>query len=235
MGGSQEDIDAVKQEIADLQKSRLTAKKNTVIQLNTVLNDENASAIKVYEFLNRSLGTDWWEWEWETIEQILFIRYGVALTDVNRDKILAIRHLCQSDKAFHDWFEFNQLALSFSGAVADFEMLRSPSPGMMINAVKCMNYIRPDRDGYFGEDTLKYICVALYNEGIYIPPPSILLTVKKYMSRIVSDDVKKQWMKILKKYNAIVSGKDKDVAENIVDIQAKRLVNAEAAALTYSE
>jgi len=235
MGGTPEDIESVRREISDFQKSHLTAKKRDVIQLNTVLNNEKASVIKVYDFLNKALGTDWWEWEWETIEKMLFIKYGVALEDVNRDKIQAIRHLCQSDRAFHDWFEFNQIALSFAGAIADFEMLRKPSPGMVINTFKAMIHIRPDREGFFGDDVLKYASIALIDDGLYIPPPSILLLIKKRMSKLVSEETKKNWLKILKRYNEIVTEKDTVIKEEMVDIQAKRLVNAEAAALTYFE
>lgn len=235
MAGTDEDVSAVKAEIAAYQKSRLTPKKQNVVRLNTVLNDETASAIQVYDFLNQALGNEWWEWEAETIERILFIKYGVVLEDVNRDKVMAIRHLCRSDRAFHDWFEFNQLALSFAGAIADFEMLRSPSPGMVVNAVKAMNYIRPDRESFFGDDVLKYMSIILINEGLYIPPPSILPLVKKRMSELVSDDTRSQWIPILKRFNEIVSNKDTTIKEDMVDIQAKRLVNAEAAALTYSE
>ena len=234
MAGTEEDISAVKAEIAEFQKSRLTPKKENIVKINTVLNDDTASAIRVYDFLNQGLGVDWWEWEPETIERTLFIRYGVALEDVNRDKIMAIKHLCNSDRAFHDWFEFNQLALSFSGVIADFEMLRKPTPGMIISAVKAMNYIRPDRESFFGDDVLKYMAIALIDDGIYIPPPSILLLTKKNMSGLVSSDTKKEWINILKRYNQIVNGENPEIKENLVDIQAKRLVNAESAALTYS-
>jgi len=235
MAGTPEDISEVKAEIAEFQKSRLTAKKENVIRINTVLNDDHASAIRVYDFLNQALGVDWWEWEPETIEQTLFIRYGVALEDVNRDKVMAIKHLCGNDRAFSDWFEFNQLALAFSGVIADFEMLRKPTPGMIISTVKVMNYIRPDRESFFGEDVLKYMVISLIDDGIYIPPPSILLLTKKNMSELVSSDTKKEWINILKRYNQIVTGEDLEIKEDLVDIQAKRLVNAESAALTYSE
>ena len=235
MAGTQEDVSAVQAEIAAYQKARVRPTKDTTRRINTVLNDETSPATQVYDFMNKSFGVDWWEWEIETIESALFIHYGVALEEINRDKLLAIRHLCSSDRAFHDWFEFNQMALSFAGVIADFEMLRKPSPGMMVSAVKTMNYIRPDRESFFGDDVLKYICIVLINDGVYIPPPSILLLVKKYMMEMVSGEMKGRWIDILKRYNEIVTEKDKTIRENVVDIQAKRLVNAEAAAVTYSE
>lgn len=235
MSGTPDDIAKVRAEVEEAQKARLTAKKSNVVAINTVLNDENSSAIKVYEFLNQSLGPDWYTWEIATIEQILFIKYGVALEDVNRDKLLAIRHLCNSDGPFFDWFEFNQMCLALNGVLADFEAVRAPSPGMVINAVKVLNYVRPDRESFFSDEVLNYICILLINEGIYIPPPSLVFLIKKHMAKMVSDESKSQWKNILNRYNEIVTEKDKNIREEAIDIQAKRLVNAEAAALTYSE
>jgi len=235
MGGTPEDIEAVKAEIAEEQKLRLTPKKENIVQINTVLNDERASAIRVYDFLNQALGEEWDTWEIETLDKTLFIRYGLVLEETNKDKVLAIRHLCNSDGAFFDWFEFNQLCLSFSGVIADFECLRAPTPGMMIYTVKAMNYIRPDRESFFGDDVLKYICINMINEGIYIPPPSLIFLVKDTMSKMVSDEMRSQWVDILKRYNELVSESGEEIAENAIDIQARRLVVAEASALTYAE
>jgi len=47
--------------------------------------------------------------------------------------------------------------------------------------------------------------------------------------------MKSKWIGILKRYNEIVSEQNVDIQETEIDIQAKRLVNAEAAALTYIE
>jgi hypothetical protein len=55
------------------------------------------------------------------------------------------------------------------------------------------------------------------------------------MGAMISDEMKSRWTDILKRYNDMVTEKNVDVGENEIDIQAKRLVNAEAAALTYLE
>ena len=236
MSGTDEDIAQVKSEIEAEQKARLTPKKENILKINTVLNDEHSSAIKVYDFLNQAaIGVDWWEWETETIEKLLFMNYGVALEDVNRDKVFAIRHLCRSDGAFSDWFEFNQICLSFCGVIADFEAIRAPEPGMVISTIKAMNYIRPDREAFYGEEVLKFICILLRDNGIYIPPPSIIFIINKTMAPMISDEMKSKWVAILNRYNEIASEQNLVLEENEVDIQARRLINAEAAALIYSE
>ncbi len=235
MVGDQTEIDRLKSDVETMQTAHTKKTTTDPIQVNTVLNEEYASAIKVYDFLNKSLGQDWWEWEFETIEQILWVKYGFAFDDSNRDKVMAIRHACQSDAAFWDWYEFNQLALAFSGAIADFEYLRTPSPGMAIATVKALNHIRPDREKFFGEDTLNYICVILINDGIYVPPPSIIELISKKMRDMVSEESSALWPKIYQKINDLANKPDEPLEENIVDIQARRVLRAEASALIYNE
>jgi len=231
--GDTDRVNEIKSKIASKQEIKKEAQNNT-IRINTILNDEKASAIKIYDFLNKVFGESWWEWEFATIERILWIKYGTALEDINRDKIFAIRHTCRSDGPFYDWFEFNQVALSFSGSIADFEYLRSPSPGMVINAVKTLNHIRPDRKGVFSNDVLKYMSICLINDGVYSPPPSLVFLVKDVMKEMVEKSTSSNWLSIMKRYNKFKHSMYSSVGENLVDIQAKRLLKAEKAASAYA-
>jgi len=231
--GNKERADEIRNEIA-LRSNIVKKAQNNTILINTILNDEKTSAINVYNFLNKVFGESWWEWEFETIERLLWIKYNAALESINRDKIFAIRHVCRSDGAFTDWFEFNQVALSFSGCIADFEYLRNPSPGMVINAVKTLNHIRPDRNGSFGNDVLKYICICLINDGVYSPPPSLVFLIKDIMKGMVAQSTSSNWLSIMKRYNKFKNNMYSSVDENLIDIQAKRLLKAEKAASAYA-
>lgn len=233
ISGDTKEVERIQSEIADKIKASKPKVKEAVIDFNTILNNDRASAKSIYDFLNKNLGTDWWELETETIEHLLFIHFAVALEGVNREKIFAIRHLCNSDAAFWDWYEFNQLALAFSGAMADFECLKTPSIGMAINAVKTMNYIRPDREAQFGSSIIRYLCVLIKNEGLYIAPPSIAFIINDKLSSMISEETKKEWPAIMKRFAEFVSNKNVVVEETLVDIQARRLLSAEAAAVAY--
>jgi len=225
-----EEVERIKGELEMRKVARSDAVTPT--KINTVLNDEKSSAIKVYDFLNRAFGPDWWEWEWETIERLLWVKYGTALEEVNRDKVFAIRHVCRSDGAFSDWYEFNQVALSFSGSIADFEFLKQPSPGMVVNAVKTLNHIRPDRESFFSNDVIKYMCIVFINDGIYVPPPSLISIIKDTMKNMVSNS--ESWLDVYKRYNQFSNKNYSDIKENPVDIQAKRIFKTENSALIYN-
>ena len=227
------EVDRIKGEIEKRAESLKPRVKENIVNFNTVLNNDESSARSIYIFLNKEFGADWWEWEIETLERMLWLKFSVALEDINRDKVFAIRHLCRSDQAFWDWMEFNQVSLALSGSIADFEMIKKPSPGMIINAVKTMNFIRPERESNFGNDTVKYICICLKDDGIYLPAVSLFDMLKDAFSELVSDEMKNQWKDIYAKYKAIVSHENETIEETEVDIQARRLIAAEAAASSY--
>lgn len=234
MNGDQVEADRLKEEINSNRVVVNTPKaKANVVNFNTVLNDDKSSAKSVYQFLNKAFGSDWWEWEFETLERMLWIKFGVALEDAIRDKVFAIRHLCISDQAFWDWNEFNQISLSFAGAVADFDMIRKPSPGMVINAVKTMNFIRPERHSAFGNDTVKYICILLKEDGIYCPPPSLKAIVEETLSEMVSEETVSLWKDVNAKYEDLVKGGKVINEDSVIDIQARRILSAEASAMSY--
>jgi len=229
----QKTIDRIHEEINSIECLKKESSDISSWKINTVLNNDKSSALKVYDFLNKSLGNDWWEWEIETIDRILFINYATVLEDINRDKVLAIRHLCRNDAAFFDWYEFNQLALAFSSCIADFDFLRYPSPGMIINTIFCMNGIRPDRNGDFGIDVKKYICIILINDGIYTPPPSIFKLIKDIMKNMVSNEVSNLWINILEQYNKFIDKDYENINEDIITIQAQRILKTELSAREY--
>ena len=231
--GDVEGAEKIKAQIDKKFQDSIPKHKENIVSFNTILNNDRSSARKVYEFLNRELGRDWWEWEIETIDRVLWIKFASVIDSANRDKVHSIRHLCRSDQPFYDWFEFNQIALSFSGCIADFDLIRKPSSGMVINAVRTMNIIRPDRNSDFGKDVVSYICILLKDEGIYIPPPSLVGIIGEKFETMVSPEMRQEWASILSRYIQLANGENTVINENVVDIQARRIHSAEAAAASY--
>jgi hypothetical protein len=232
MIGDKELIDSVLNEVKEKRETLQKKTNVTPITINTVLNN-NGSAIKVYEFLNEIFGEDWWELEFETIERILWIRYGTALDDNMRDKIWGIKHLCFSNRAFLDFFEFNQLCLSLSGVIASFEVLIAPTVGMIINTVNAMKIIRPEE--VFSREVKKYISIILINNGIYVPPISLKEIIEDEFEVLLNTFNKEDWTNIYNKYKEILESKKFELGEDMIDIQTRRLLNAEMAALEYSK
>ena len=229
MQGDNSTVEDIKSEV----ESRRPISKSDNYRFSTLLHDPHSSAIKIYDFLEERVDPDWWEWEPATLERILHVKYGVNLSAISHDKLMAIRFACRSDSPFHDWYDFQQCSLSFSGSMADFEYMKKPSPGMIINCVKTLIHIRPDREKFFSNDVMRYICVMLIDDGIYCPPLTISEVISGTFAKMVSEEMKKRWPEIIAKYKHVLATPGWEPAENVVDVQAKRLVNADASALTY--
>lgn len=226
-----DDMDAVKEiqsEIASVHKTIITRAPHVY---ETPLSNQDSSAIELYEFMNKIYGSEWWEWEHETIDKMVFFDYHTVMSERNSDMLYAVKFLCNSDEPFSDWYYFNQLSLAFCGAIADFETMRPVSPGMVIACVKIMNYIRPDREKKFSDSVISYISTVLIDAGIYYPPMSIGWLVSKRMRELVSDESVSMWPKIKSEYAKVVSDTEYLVTEEAESIQARRLVVAEAAAV----
>jgi predicted nucleic acid-binding protein len=128
---------------------------------------------------------------------------------------------------------FNQVAVAVSGAIADFEVLRTPTPGMIINAVEVMKYIRPEEP--FSREVKKYISILLIQEGIYIPPPSLVELIGEEFELLVKTTNKEEWKVVYNKYKEMLESKKFNIEETPLDIQARRLLVAEEAANEYSK
>jgi hypothetical protein len=209
--------------LIEAQKPQKSISRPTVVYGNNILNKQDAPAMKIYDFLNSKYGKEWIDDEYETLDRMLLVDYGAVLEDGNRDKVMALRHLSKSFNSYTDWYEFNQIALALGGATADFENLRRPSPGMLINAVKIMQLLQGDET--FSSDVTDYISICLINDGIYTPPPSIASLIARSMKDLTSTT--KNWASIGAKYDKRV------IDETVSGIQARRLVVAEEAARKY--
>lgn len=232
MLGDQDSIAALKQE-AQVKAEGLQKRSRVVpLAVNTLLNNENSSVIKINEFLENVFGADWWELEHETIERLLWVKYGTALEDANRDKLWSIKYLLNSQRPFLDWFLFNQITLAFAGVIADFEVLRTPTPGMIINAVSAMKQLRPEEP--FSREVKKYISILLIHEGIYTPPPSLLNLIGEEFESLVKNSNKEEWKAVYNRYKEILESKNVELQETSLDIQARRLLIAEEAANEYA-
>jgi hypothetical protein len=225
LSGDKELAEKTKLEMNELSKSAQRVSRVSPVQINTVLGDDNTPAIQIYNFLNDRFKDEWWDWEIETLEKVLWRDYGTTLTDSMAEKIQAIKLVLNSQRTFLDWWYFNQVANSMMGSPADFTTIKSPSSGMAIAAMRVMRQIRPEEN--FSRDVKKYVCIILKNDGIYVPPPSVPELVEE-MENIVSN--KEIWPKVLERLGQIINKEDLGDSDNTIDIQARRLLVAEKAA-----
>jgi len=219
-----DEIEANQQKINEAYSSR--NRGDIALIQSHIINNPGTPTPQVYDYLEKEVNDDWWEWELDTIFKIVEDKIKTKLHPVMRDKISALRHLCNRAESFDDWYMFNQLALSFSGS--DFENVKFASPGAVINAVKVMNYVRPEMDADFGDEVIKFIIVVLKNDGIYTPPPSVMHYIGREMAHMVDKDTVRLWVDAHKKLS---EGNFED--DSPESIQAMRMYRAEKASDRY--
>ena len=230
MMGNKELAASLKEQLdANLDKKRVFS-RTSVIQANTILNDDNAKVKDINDYLDKTFGEVWVEWEIETLERMLWLRSGTTLSDINADKIQALKSLFNSEEAWLDWYIFNQVAVALGGAIADFTIVKAPSNGMAVAAMKLMSELRPEVP--FSLEVKKYVCLLLIHEGVYTPPPSIKLIIEEEFARLVSPESREKWMDVLKKMFMILRG-NTNTNEEASDIQARRLTVLEMASERY--
>jgi hypothetical protein len=222
--------EALRGEINCLVKSAQRKTGITPDKINTVLNDDNMPAIYIYRFLNEKYKDAWWDWDIMTIEHCLWMDFGVVLSDVNADKVQAIKLLINNQRPFLDWYYFNQVACSFAGSIADFTCIKSPSPGMAIAAMKTMMEIRPDEQ--FSRDVKKYVCLICIHDGIYTVPPSLRAVLSEEFEQLIQTDTKAMWSDTMKKA-AEMMGKDYGYEDDPASVQARRILIAEHASNVF--
>ena len=232
LSGDKDRVRSIKAEIeASIPKSR---PKGWHIEEKSDLADIDTSVIYIDKILKRELGEDWCENELETIWKLLFTDSGIVLDDQVRDKISAIKAVRNSVAPFEQWYSFNQVCTAFGGQGADFLVMTMPTPGQVLYTMAAMQAIGGRE---FSEEVLKYVCCKLVSEGIYVPPPTISDLIKIPMKWYTEKETQQVWSDVYSRYNQWI-GADLDSIipkDDIVDIQAYRLVLTERAAKAYLE
>ncbi len=201
-------------------------KRSVTISLKPFAGDYTP-VLDVFRAMVKYLGEDWFNWEFETIWRMLKINNIEEPRENIRDCIMALKIFMTTTSVENNWDHFNNAALAFSGSIADFEAIRSPSAGSMISAVKTMQYLKPDME--LSEEVKKIICIQLRQDGIILPPPSIIHYINDEMIDELSIKIRKIWPDVYREYNDILEGKDVE-PEADYHIQAMRIYKAEMAA-----
>lgn len=196
------------------------------------LESDDTTPMHVAKWMSQTYGKDWNTWENETIRQRLFADFGMDPSAVISDRIFAIKAAMNSTQPLEDWYAFNQVCLALCGSGADFLVLSSPTPAMAVFGLEfCRTY---HGDIEVDEEVLKYICTMLIADGIYVPPPSLYDDLNVVMKWMTSVEIQGYWHDIYLKYNEIAANPEADHGEDIVAIQARRIHDAETAALHYA-
>jgi len=113
--------------------------------------------------LIKAFGAEYLTWEPETLWKEIELTFGVTTSEVNKNKIQAVKTCHVVDRPYEAWEVFEKVATSLGGAIPKFDVIQKPSPHLCASAVENMQHVR---DKKFSDEVYKYIAAVLLDDGI---------------------------------------------------------------------
>lgn len=122
--------------------------------------------------MTKSHGTQWLNWEPESIRAECLEEFGEDFPDENIEKINAIASVLTSRQYYDYWEIFENVNNALSGENVDFTIITPNEPEHMVWAMMEAKF-NDDDDESFSFDVKDYICTVLKKNG-FIKCPKIL-------------------------------------------------------------
>jgi len=138
---------------------------------------------------------DYLVWEPETLWKEIELTFGTTISELNKNKVQALRSCHVVDTPYEEWNVFEKVAVSFSNSIPKFDVMQKPSPHSCATAIENMQHIREKK---ISEEIYRYVAAILQDEGhAYGPGP--LKPCNQYLKSYVSKELQKKVAAALKK------------------------------------
>jgi len=136
-----------------------------------VWNEEKTSSVSIlglYEQLSNMFGSEWHDWEPETIWSSLVAEGYEGLNENVKDAILALQLISKTNQAHENWHIFEKVGHAFNFNNVDFSVLQPLELDEVALTLKVLNKIRPKQE--FELEVDGYIASCARNCGVvYLP------------------------------------------------------------------
>jgi len=166
----------------------------------------------------RKYGPDWLGWESEYIREKVPTDFPTKdLSDLNMEKIQAVRVLHLNDTFWQRWENFNPVVQVFNNQFPDFDKMQVPTTAMLAVAVDTAKRVREDVN--WSLDVIDFMRMVCRFDGVFCPPaPLDFLDVGTEHGLVDVDEIKDRWPGVRK------SNKEPEEA-GIVEEQLRRNLN----------
>lgn len=169
--------------------------------------------------LLRKYGAEWMTWEPETLVWRIpqdFRTSGVS--DLNLNKIQAMKTLHYNDNFWRQWEVFNWCAQTFNNLYPNFEVMQVPSSAQLMVAVSTAANVRSDVA--WSDEVKSFMSNACRHDGIFYPAaPLDFLEVGAFNGLVDGAAVAARWPDVRR------SGR-MPTKDAIVDEQLRRMLEA---------
>lgn len=136
----------------------------------SILEDSEANPVKIFLTLNNKFGEEWVEWEPETILEMAD-REGVEVKHTNRDKIMALKVIQNTDAFWEDPRTFEKVVLAFNHRIVDWGHVQEPRLHEVVGAIELIERYLKSLD--FTEKIQAYVTVVAIRDGYVMLPPAL--------------------------------------------------------------
>lgn len=134
-----------------------------------ILRHHDAHPLVLDLAVTKKLGPEWWLWEPETIRTALQRNFQAGPTELNWNKLQAVRTVHVSPGlVFDEWECFLPVITALNNVIPDFNILQLPSPARLYAGVGMLRMLDPEEN--FSEEVKRFIAASLLHEGIFFAP-----------------------------------------------------------------
>lgn len=169
--------------------------------------------------LLRQYGPEWFLWDPETLAWRIPHDFRTTdVSDLNMEKIQAIKTLHFSDAPWEEWEAFLPCCAAVNGLFPDFEIIHPPTVSQVLIAIDIFNKVRQDVS--WSEELKVFLGVVWRHESTFCPTePASFVEVDKEGTDVNCDTIMTMWPKVRQE--------DRAPAEETVDAeQLRRMLDA---------
>jgi len=168
--------------------------------------------------LLKKYGVEWMAWEPETLVWRIPQDFRTTtVSDLNLDKIQAMKTLHYNDNFWLQWEVFNWCLQPLNNMYPNFEIMQVPSTAQIMVAVSTAANVRADVS--WSDEVLSFMSNACRYDGIFCPQaPLDFLEVGTYNGLVDCDVVKERWPTVRR--TKVMPTKD-----TIIDEQLRRMLD----------
>jgi hypothetical protein len=132
--------------------------------------------------LLKEFGSEYLGWEPETCWLEIRLSWNTTISEINKNKIQAIRTCHTTDAPYDRWEVFEKVAMGLVGLPPKFDMIQRPTPNRAALALEIMAQVK--EVSKLSDEVYKYVAAVMLDHGLaYGPGP--LGPCNKHITRFV--------------------------------------------------
>jgi hypothetical protein len=133
------------------------------LTIKALFTNKEASPVVLGLVLLKEFGSEYLDWEADTIWKEIEKTWGTTTSEANKNKIQAIRTCHVTDLPYEAWETFEKVSMGLMGYPPRFDVMQQLTPHMAAVAIDTMQQIR---NFSISREVYKYVAAAMLDFGM---------------------------------------------------------------------